>query len=139
MPYDFQALTLALAAAEHVLPLLDAVPSPYRKVASQCRDSTVSVPLNLAEGAGRFGDDRRYRAPPPIIADQGEARIGRRLQWSLRSAGDSVALGSAKEAKATLRVLRAAQAIDLERGGGGIELLDRVCALTWRLIHPRRH
>ena len=111
MPYNFQALSVALTAADHVLPLLEAVPPPYRKIASQCRESTVSVPLNLAEGAGRFGGDRRYHY--------------------------SVALGSAKEAKATLRVLRAAKAIDSSRGVAGIELLDRVCALTWRLIHPR--
>ena len=48
------------------------------------------------------------------------------------------ALGSAKEAKATLRVLRSARAVDLHRGVAGIELLDRVCALDWRLIHQRR-
>ena len=56
--YRFIALDVATQAARAVLELLDSVPPQYRRLAEQCRDSSVSAPSNLAEGAGRAGRDR---------------------------------------------------------------------------------
>ena len=108
----FIALDLALAAADIVLPLLDAVPPRHRKLGEQCHESTTSAPLNLAEGAGRFGRDRRYHY--------------------------SIALGSAQEAKTSLHLLRTVRAVDAGEADRSIRALDRACAATWRLLHPRR-
>ncbi|MEP0775734.1 MAG: four helix bundle protein, partial [Acidobacteriota bacterium] len=67
---------------------------------------------NLAEGAGRAGRDRLHH-------------------WR-------IAYASALEADSHLRLLLGAGAVDAVRATQALELLDRVRALTWRLIHPRR-
>ena len=112
MSHRFIALELALAAADIVLPLLDAVPPRHRKLGEQCHESTSSAPLNLAEGGGRFGRDRSYHY--------------------------SIALGSAQEAKTALHLLRTVRAVDVGEADRGIHALDRACAATWRLLHPRQ-
>ena len=72
----------------------------------------VSVAANLAEGAGRAGRDRSYH-------------------WR-------IAYGSALESRSHLELLQLATAIDEAQAREALELLDRVCAMTWRLLHPRR-
>ena len=86
-------------------------PAPgVRSYADQAVRASGSAALNLAEGHGRLGRDKRYHY--------------------------SVAYGSAQEASAALRILVAAQAIDLVEAGAVLDLLDRVRAMTWRLMHP---
>jgi four helix bundle protein len=73
-----EALEVALQAVEALQPLVAAIARHDRNLASQLRESGSSVPLNLAEGAGRQGGDRlhHYR----------------------------IAAGSAREVRTTLRV-----------------------------------
>ena len=66
----------------------------------------------LAEGRGRSGRDRLHHF--------------------------RIAYGSALEAASHLELLAAAGVVDGERVRELLSLLDRVRALTWRLIHPRR-
>lgn len=106
------AESLAVEAAAAVVTLTSAVRPQLRVAAEQAVRAVVSVPLNLAEGAGRAGRDRlqHYR----------------------------IAYGSARETSAVLRVLVATRAVDADAGQGALALLDRVQAMTWRLMHPRR-
>ncbi len=106
------AHTLAVEAAGAVLSLVAAVPPCVRFLADQARRAACSVPLNLAEGHGRFGRDRlqHYR----------------------------IAYGSAKEAGNALEMLAAGGFVDREAAARAAEVLDRVRAMTWRLVDPRR-
>ncbi|MEP0773071.1 MAG: four helix bundle protein [Acidobacteriota bacterium] len=70
------------------------------------------MPANLAEGAGRAGRDRLHH-------------------WR-------IAYASALEAESHLRLLLGAGAVDSGQAQQTLALFDRVRALTWRLIHPRR-
>ncbi len=81
---------------------------PHRSLADQVIRAAASVPANLAEGQGRRGRDRRhfYR----------------------------IAHGSAREVDSHLRLLAAAGAVDPAGTAGVLVLLDRVRALTWRLM-----
>ncbi len=106
------AHALAVAAAGTVLSLVAAVPPSMRFLADQARRAACSVPLNLAEGQGRFGRDRVYHF--------------------------RIAYGSAKEAGSALEILAAGSLVDRDAAAHVAELLDRVRAMTWRLIHPRR-
>ena len=67
-----------------------------------------SVPLNLAEGAGRAGRDRVYHF--------------------------RVAYGSVKEVESAVRLLTAVGAVDSIAGREALGLLDRLGAMAWRLI-----
>jgi len=69
-----------------------------------------SVPLNLAEGAGRRGRDRIHH-------------------WR-------IAYGSALEARTALELLVATGCVNAEAAAAAAGLLDRVAAMTWRLVHP---
>ena len=72
------------------------------------RPITPTVPLNVSESDGRTGKDRRH----------------------LRR----VAYASAKETKAALGMFADVEAIDRHKASAAIELMDRVCAMTWKLI-----
>ncbi len=104
--------TLAVEAAGAVLRLVGTVPPAVKFLADQAQRAACSVPLNLAEGHGRFGRDRVYHY--------------------------RVAYGSAKEAGSALQMLAAGGFVDADEAAEAAELLDRVRAMTWRLVHPRR-
>ncbi len=106
------AHALAVEAAGAVLRLASTVPSTVKFLADQVRRAACSVPLNLAEGHGRFGRDRVYHY--------------------------RVAYGSAKEAGSALEMLAAGGFVDADEAARAGELFDRVRAMTWRLVHPRR-
>ncbi len=81
---------------------------PYRSLADQVIRAAASVAANLAEGQGRRGRDRRnfYR----------------------------IAYASARELDSHLRLLAGAGAVDPTGTAEVLDLLDRVRALTWRLV-----
>jgi len=49
-----------------------------------------------------------------------------------------IAYGSALEVDSHVRLLLGAGAVDTADALRALELFDRVRALTWRLLHPRR-
>ena len=102
---------LALQAAITIVPLLDSVRAPHRALAHQARRAVASISSNLAEGAGRQGKDRAYH-------------------WS-------IALGSARETHSVLRLMVGIGAVDAAQGHQALGRLDRVQAITWRLVNPR--
>ena len=108
----FLALDLALQAAGAAIALVDKVPPKLKTIADQLIRSASSVPANLAEGHGRTGRARlnHYR----------------------------IAYGSAKEVDVHLRLLASAGAIDSSKTNETLELFDRVRAMIWRLVYPRR-
>ncbi len=110
--HGLKAHTLAVEAAGAVLRLVAAVPASVRFLADQARRAACSAALNLAEGHGRAGRDRLHH-------------------WR-------IAYGSAKEAGSALEMLAAGGYVDLEAANRAAEQLDRVRALTWRLLHPRK-
>jgi len=110
--HSLTAHELALEAAGTAVALALQLPAPLRSLGDQLIRSSSSVPANLAEGAGRAGRDRLHH-------------------WR-------VAYASALEADSHLRLLLAAGAADAAAAQRAIDLFDRVRALTWRLIHPRR-
>ncbi len=111
-PTTLTAHELALEAAGSAVAIALRLPAPLRTVADELVRCASSVPANLAEGAGRTGRDRQHH-------------------WR-------IAYASALEADSHLRLLLAADAVDPDQTRQALELFDRVRALTWRLIHPRR-
>ena len=111
-PTGFDALDLAQRAAIHVLELLRPAPPTMRALTDQALRAVTSVPLNLAEGAGRCGRDRLHH-------------------WR-------IAYGSALEARTALELLAATGCVDAAAAATAEALLDRVSAMTWRLVHPGR-
>ncbi len=109
---NFQALDLALQAAGTAIALVEKVPPKLKSIADQLIRSASSVPANLAEGHGRTGRARmnHYR----------------------------IAYGSAKEVDVHLRILVGAGAIDESKTSEALELFDRVRAMIWRLVNPKR-
>jgi four helix bundle protein len=110
-PGEFVAHDLAIEAAGLVYQLVDKVSPTHRSLADQARRAAASVPLNLAEGAGRAGNDR--------------------LQHF------RIAFGSAKETKSAIHLLTVISAVDSTRAARTLALLDRVNAMSYRLAHPR--
>ena len=112
MQTHFAVLELALDVIGRLRPVLELIRARDRDLADQLRRSASSIALNLAESNGSDSGNRRAR---------------------LRTA-----LGSTQETRAALRVaqawgyLGASQVTVLERD------LDRVAAMTFRLVQPRR-
>ncbi len=102
----------ALDAAGTAIRLVRRVPTPLKSIADQAIRSAASVPANLAEGHGRTGRDRTH----------------------LRR----IAYASAKEVDSHLRLLASAGAIDRVMVDDALESFDRVRAMIWRLLNPRR-
>ncbi len=108
----FDAHDLAREAAIVVLRRVRRTPPPLRALTDQTVRAVTSVPLNLAEGAGRRVRDRLHH-------------------WR-------IAYGSALEARTALELLVASGCVDVEAAATAEALLDRVAAMTWRLLHPAR-
>ncbi|MCB9729002.1 MAG: four helix bundle protein [Deltaproteobacteria bacterium] len=103
---------VAARAAVGLFGLARGLSPSFRGLGDQATRAGASVALNLAEGGGRFGRDRvqHYR----------------------------IAYGSAREASMALELMVGAGAVPEAAGAEVLELLDRVKAMTWRMIHPRR-
>ena len=108
----FDAHDVARDAAVLVLRLVRRAPPRMRTLTDQTVRAVTSVPLNLAEGAGRQGRDRMHH-------------------WR-------IAHGSALEARTALELLAATGSVDPEAAAIADAMLDRVAAMTWRLVHPAR-
>jgi len=93
-------------------PLVLEVRKHDRDLASQLTRSASSIAANLAEGQGSTGGTQRARYEN--------------------------ALGSARETRAHLRTAAAWGYIGDSQGKHAEDELDRVCAMTFRLLHPRR-
>jgi four helix bundle protein len=103
----FHAYGAALGVVRGLRPVVEALRKQDRDLADQLRRAASSVVLNLAEGAGRRGQDRmqHYR----------------------------IAQGSALEVKAALEVARTWGF--LEQSEDVDAWLDRLLAMLWRLTH----
>ena len=108
----FDAHDVARDAAILVLQLVRQTPPALRALTDQTVRAVTSIALNLAEGAGRRGRDRLHH-------------------WR-------IAYGSALEARTALELLVATGSVEAEAAAEAVALLDRVAAMTWRLVHPRR-
>jgi four helix bundle protein len=109
--FGFQKLDAYRCATQFLAfatPLGDRVPRGYSSLADQLRRAALSVPLNIAEGSGKFDRDaKRFYA---------------------------IARGSALECAA---ILDALEAVGIERSGeleNGRELLDRVVAMLTVMV-----
>jgi four helix bundle protein len=111
-PHNLDAHRIALEAAALILRSVIGTPRKLSELSDQLTRSAVSVAANLAEGAGRSGRDRSYH-------------------WR-------IAYGSALESRSHLELLQLAAEVEEAQAREALELLDRVCAMTWRLLHPRR-
>lgn len=107
----FLALDPSIEAAGLIHQLLEKVPPASRGLADQARRSSTSIPLNLSEGLGRAGRDRLQH-------------------WRIAHA-------SSKETTTSIQLLDAMEAVDSTHASQILALLDRVNALTYRLVHPR--
>lgn len=105
MEKGFHAYKAALGLMKLLGSLHGAVRAADRNLADQIRRAGSSTVLNLAEGAGRRGRDRVHFY--------------------------AIALGSAREVRAALEVARAWGMIGAEPEVDS--LIDRVCAMLWRL------
>ena len=67
----------------------------------------------------------------PRQARAGRAGRDRSYHWR-------IAYGSALESRSHLELLLLTGAVKVAAARQALELLDRVCAMSWRLLHPRR-
>lgn len=107
-----RALELSHDMLDAIAPLLGRVGQHDRSLADQLRRAAQSVTLNLAESAGHRAGNRRLR---------------------LESA-----LGSAYETRACLRIARSWGYVAADAADAALGLVDRVGAMTYRLLHARR-
>ncbi len=105
------ALGKAIEAAGIAIGLVLGLKPPLKSLADQVVRAAASMPANIAEAEGRAGGDRAYH---------------RRVTY-----------GSAKELDVHLRLLLSAAAVDADKAGEALELLDQVRAMLWRMLHPR--
>ena len=108
----FEAHGVAREAAILVLELVRQTPPRLRALVDQTVRAVTSMPLNLAEDAGRRGRDRLNH-------------------WR-------IAYGSTLEARTAMELLAATGTVDAEAAATVEVLLDRVAAMAWRLVHPAR-
>ena len=108
----FHAQTIAYEFIAAVRPIVVALELRDRNLADQLRRAATSAALNLAEGNCRAGRDRvaRFR----------------------------IASGECAEAVAALRIAVALGCVGDDAIGEALGLADRLCAMLWRLRHPRR-
>ena len=102
---------VAIGCCEQVGPLAERISARDRSLADQLRRAMASVAMNIAEGAGSQGGNKRARY--------------------------FTALGSAREVEAALRVAAAFGYVGPIEEALARDL-DRVRATLWRVTHPRR-
>ena len=107
--FDVQRVSIEAAAA--VIRLTGRVEPRLKDLADQASRAVARVPLNLEEGHGRTGRDRHH-------------------MWK-------IAYSSCREATVAVRLLLAVDAVPARAGREALELLDRVQAMCWRLLHPK--
>ena len=100
------AYELVIKLVKDTLNMLDEIHGPGDLV-SQARRAVISIPLNIAEGSGRRGNDRSYHF--------------------------SIAYGSAKEVQAVLEIIRVLGLVEHTRIDALLTLSDRVNGLIWGL------
>ena len=103
---------VALEAAASALQLVKTIPAPLRSLSTQVVKAASSVPANLSEGVGRTGRDRYHH-------------------WR-------IAYASALETSSHIELLLSVGAVDSASARITLETLDRVRALTWKLMRSRR-
>ena len=108
----FDAHDIARDAAILVLVLVRQAPPTVRAVTDQTVRAVTSVPLNLAEGAGRRGRDWAHH-------------------WR-------IAYGSALEARTALELPVATGSVDADAAARADALLDRAAAMAWPCLPEER-
>ncbi len=108
----FVAQSIALEFIAAVGPLVADIELRDTNLAQQLRRAATSAALNTAEGNRRDGRDRASRF--------------------------RIAAGEAAEAAAALNVAVAWGHVPANAAAPALVLADRLCAVLWRLRHPRR-
>ena len=105
----FQVLEAAQRMVRELKPVVEAVGRKDKPLADQLRRAATSVPLNIAEGKGRSGNDRLHHF--------------------------RVAAGSAREVQAALQVAEGWGHLEAAAAAPALTEADRVLAMLWRLTH----
>lgn len=109
--FGFQKLDVYRCAIDFLslaIPLSESVPKGYASLGDQLRRASASIPLNIAEGTGKFDKDaRRFY---------------------------SIARGSALESAAIMDVLKTLGFVGEDRYDEAQVLLDRIVAMLTRMI-----
>ena len=107
----FQALEVSYLVLERLVPVETRIRRKSASLAKQLADASESISLNLGESRRRRdGDQRRH--------------------WEM-------AAGSASEVTTALQIAVVKQYITAEEHASVEEMLDRVRAMLWRLVHRR--
>ncbi|MBU1070592.1 four helix bundle protein [Myxococcota bacterium] len=117
------ARLLVLQIATHTAAEIIAARNLHPILGRQLVASASSVPLNIAEGAGRFGRDRRNRTRFRLATV-----FVRRLQHY------RIAYGSCLEAKTTVEILVLSGRLDRGTGRRWWADLHRVGGMLWGLM-----
>jgi len=99
---------VGLQCAAEACRLVGSLPKHLRSQRDQAVRASARIPLAIAEGAGREGDDRKHL-------------------WR-------VAYGTARETTAVIELLVALDVVDVDAGRSLLGRLDRVQAMLWRAI-----
>ena len=105
----FQALETSLDVIRALRGPVSSLRIRDAKLCDQIRRAASSVTLNIAEGAGRTGKDRRQRY--------------------------RIAAGSAEEVRAGLRVALAWGELRAQDVESALRLIDRLLAMLWKMTH----
>jgi four helix bundle protein len=105
----FQVLEAAHQMVRELRPVVQAMARMDKPLADQLRRAASSVPLNIAEGNGRAGNDRLHHF--------------------------RIAAGSAREVRAALHVAEGWGHIEAAATAPALTEVDRILAMLWRLSH----
>ena len=106
---SFRVLDASYELISALVPVVAAVGRHDRSLRDQLRRAATSIPLNLAEGFGLEGGNKKQRF--------------------------LTALGSAREVTAILEVARRWRYVSDSDAASAAQLLDSVAAMTYRLVH----